>query len=64
MQKAIRAAIDRLDELADGSYGEMLAGLRDRLAATRLRVLITGEAKRGKSTLANAPLGREVLPAA
>ncbi len=63
MQTAIRAAIDRLDELADGSYEETLAGLRDRLAATRLRVLITGEAKRGKSTLANALLGREVLPA-
>jgi hypothetical protein len=47
VQTAIRAAIDRLDELAGGSYGETLAGLRDRLAATRLRALITGEAKRG-----------------
>ncbi|HEY7324305.1 MAG TPA: dynamin family protein [Streptosporangiaceae bacterium] len=63
MQTSIRAAIDQLEELADGGYGEALAALRDRLTAARLRVLITGEAKRGKSTLANALLGREVLPA-
>lgn len=63
MQTSIRAALDRLDGLADGGYGDTLAGLRDRLDATRLRVLVTGEAKRGKSTLANALVGREVLPA-
>ena len=34
----------------------------DRLDAARLRVLVVGEAKRGKSTLVNAMLGREVLP--
>ena len=39
-----------------------LAALRDRLAAARLRVLVAGEAKRGKSTLINALLGRPVLP--
>ena len=34
----------------------------DRLDAARLRVLVAGEAKRGKSTLINALLGRAVLP--
>jgi hypothetical protein len=41
---------------------EQLAALRDRLGAARLRVLVAGEAKRGKSTLINALLGRPVLP--
>ena len=41
---------------------EQLAALQDRLAAARLRVLVAGEAKRGKSTLINALLGRPVLP--
>lgn len=40
----------------------MLTALRERLRAARLRVLVVGEAKRGKSTLVNALLGREVLP--
>ena len=34
----------------------MLVALRDRLRAARLRVLVVGEAKRGKSTLVNALL--------
>jgi ribosome biogenesis GTPase A len=32
------------------------------LDASRLRVLVAGEAKRGKSTVVNALLGRDVLP--
>ena len=36
--------------------------LRGRLREHRLRVLVAGEAKRGKSTLINALLGRAVLP--
>jgi len=40
----------------------MIASLRDRLASRRLRVLVAGEAKRGKSTLVNALLGRPLLP--
>ena len=36
--------------------------LRGRLREHRLRVLVAGEAKRGKSTLINAQLGRAVLP--
>ncbi len=54
--------LDRLDELSDEAGREALALLRDRLDSARLRVLVAGEAKRGKSTLVNALLGREVLP--
>jgi small GTP-binding protein len=56
-------ALDRLDDLADDTDHAALAALRDRLDSARLRVLVAGEAKRGKSTLVNALLGREVLPA-
>jgi ribosome biogenesis GTPase A len=41
---------------------EQIQALLDRLDAARLRVLVAGEAKRGKSTLINALLGRDVLP--
>ncbi|HEY1628172.1 MAG TPA: dynamin family protein [Streptosporangiaceae bacterium] len=41
---------------------EQLAAVRDRVAEARLRVLVVGEAKRGKSTLINALLGRRLLP--
>ncbi len=54
--------LDELAELAPAADGELLAALRARLRAARLRVLVVGEAKRGKSTLVNALLGREVLP--
>jgi GTP-binding protein EngB required for normal cell division len=59
---AVRAALVQLDPLAVGADRDILAALRDRLASGRLRVLVAGEAKRGKSTLINALLGREVLP--
>lgn len=58
----MRALLDRLDDLADDADRDALAALRDRLDSARLRVLVAGEAKRGKSTLVNALLGREVLP--
>jgi GTP-binding protein EngB required for normal cell division len=58
----IRAALDGLAELADGAGHDVLAALRDRLDSARLRVLVAGEAKRGKSTLVNALLGRDILP--
>jgi ribosome biogenesis GTPase A len=58
----LRVALDRLEELADGSDHDTVAGLRDRLDSSRLRVVVAGEAKRGKSTLVNALLGRDVLP--
>jgi len=55
-------ALEELAGLGDERDGEQIAALRDRLAAARLRVLVAGEAKRGKSTLVNALLGRLVLP--
>ncbi|MGN6244866.1 MAG: dynamin family protein [Motilibacteraceae bacterium] len=36
--------------------------LRERVRSRRLRVLVAGEAKRGKSTLVNRLLGQDVLP--
>ena len=60
---ALASALDELAALGTDQDREQLAALRDRLSAARLRVLIAGEAKRGKSTLINALLGRAVLPA-
>jgi small GTP-binding protein len=60
---ALTSALDDLIALADEADTAVLAALRERLAAARLRVLVVGEAKRGKSTLVNALLRREVLPA-
>jgi GTP-binding protein EngB required for normal cell division len=56
------SALAALSGLAGPGDQAVLAGLRGRLADRRLRVLVTGEAKRGKSTLVNAMLGRAVLP--
>jgi small GTP-binding protein len=55
-------ALDALSGLASGDDRAALAALRARLAEQRLRVLVAGEAKRGKSTLVNALLGRALLP--
>ena len=41
---------------------DQVTAIGDRLRSARLRVLVAGEAKRGKSTLVNAFLGRMVLP--
>ena len=60
---ALAAALDELTALGTDQDREQIAALRDRLDAARLRVLVAGEAKRGKSTLINALLGRAVLPA-
>jgi GTP-binding protein EngB required for normal cell division len=56
-------ALDDLASLGTEADREQIESLRERLAAARLRVLVAGEAKRGKSTLINALLDREVLPA-
>jgi Dynamin family len=56
------AALDGLSGLASGGDRATLESLRGRLAEQRLRVLVAGEAKRGKSTLVNALLGRALLP--
>ena len=60
---ALQRALAALDDLAGPADREALAALRARLDAGRLRVLVVGEAKRGKSTLVNALLERSVLPA-
>jgi small GTP-binding protein len=60
---SLTSTLDELGTLADEPARGTLAGLRDRLQSGRLRVLVVGEAKRGKSTLVNALLGREILPA-
>ena len=54
--------LDRVTLLADTGDAASLAALRGRLEEARLRVLVVGEAKRGKSTLVNALLGRDLLP--
>jgi GTP-binding protein EngB required for normal cell division/molybdopterin converting factor small subunit len=56
------AALDELSGLAGDDDRIALDALRGRLAGQRLRVLVAGEAKRGKSTLVNALLGRPLLP--
>jgi GTP-binding protein EngB required for normal cell division len=57
------AALAELSALTGAEDRAALAGLGGRVRERRLRVLVAGEAKRGKSTLINALLGRTVLPA-
>src|SRR5258708_36560341 len=58
----LAAALDELSVFGSAQDRETIGSLRDRLSARRLPVLVAGEAKRGKSTLVNALLGRPVLP--
>ena len=60
---ALAAALSAVAALGTARDREQLMAVRDRLASQRLRVLVAGEAKRGKSTLVNALLDRTVLPA-
>jgi len=55
-------ALDVLDDLATQDDRDRLAELRARVESRCLRVLVAGEAKRGKSTLVNQMIGRDVLP--
>jgi hypothetical protein len=59
----LEQVLGELSTLAAAADRERLTELAERLRGDRLRVLVAGEAKRGKSTVANALLGREVLPA-
>ncbi|MGH3098748.1 MAG: dynamin family protein [Streptosporangiales bacterium] len=59
---ALAEALTRLARLASADDRPRIDGLRERLSQRRLRVLVAGEAKRGKSTLVNALLRRHVLP--
>lgn len=54
--------LESLSELASSNDLEQLQALRHRARTRRLRVLVAGEAKRGKSTLVNRLLGVDVLP--
>jgi GTPase Era involved in 16S rRNA processing len=60
--RSLADALSELSALGTERDRDQLAALRDRLAEARLRVLVVGEAKRGKSTLVNALLDRDVLP--
>jgi GTP-binding protein EngB required for normal cell division len=59
---ALATALDELAALGTERDREQLGTVRGRLDEARLRVLVVGEAKRGKSTLINALLGSSVLP--
>jgi GTP-binding protein EngB required for normal cell division len=61
-ESALASALNSLTALGTERDREQLLALLDRLDAARLRVLVVGEAKRGKSTLINGLLGRDVLP--
>ncbi len=65
-RETLRAVHEELLGLAgrqdDGRALEALAAARSRLAAVTFRLVVLGEYKRGKSTLANALLGSPVLP--
>ena len=56
------AALTGLAALGRDDDRAVLDELNGRLTGQRLRVLVAGEAKRGKSTLVNALLGRPLLP--
>lgn len=59
---ALARILNGLAVLASGADRDRVADLQRRLSEDRLRVLVVGEAKRGKSTFVNALLGRAVLP--
>lgn len=54
--------LERASKLALGEPPDPLRALRSKLEENRYRVLVLGEAKRGKSTFLNALVGRELLP--
>jgi hypothetical protein len=61
-ESALDRALSELAAVGTERDRERLTALQDRLESARLRTLVAGEAKRGKSTLINALLGRDVLP--
>jgi hypothetical protein len=61
-ESVLASALNELAVLGSDRDREQVAALLDRLDEARLRVLVVGEAKRGKSTLVNALLDRSVLP--
>jgi Dynamin family len=61
-ENVLVTALNSLAAVGTERDREQIQALLDRLDAARLRVLVAGEAKRGKSTLINALLGCDVLP--
>lgn len=59
---ALADALKQLTDLADPGGAAQVTELQRRWREQRFRMLVIGEAKRGKSTLVNALLGRDVLP--
>jgi small GTP-binding protein len=55
-------SVDVLSALARPDEQASIDEIRGRVTQRRLRVLVAGEAKRGKSTLVNCLLGRDLLP--
>lgn len=61
-QRGQHELLDRLVDLAGDEQDRTVRALLERARERRLRILVAGEAKRGKSTLINSLLGRAVLP--
>jgi small GTP-binding protein len=59
---ALRQVLSSLDEYASDGLRTRVSELARRLREDRFRVLVVGEAKRGKSTFVNALLRRDILP--
>src|SRR5664279_2765596 len=59
---ATNGSADRAGRCGGYSRAVAVAELQERWVQARLRVLLVGEAKRGKSTVGNAILRRQVLP--
>lgn len=66
LQTSLGSIVRCLGEIWPSDYPPLAALLRlkDRLRASRFQLAVLGQFKRGKSTLINALLGAEVLPAA
>jgi predicted GTPase len=66
VDRALAGVLARLAEAAEllgvAEVADEVAETADRLQALRLEVAVVGEFKRGKSSLINALVGREVLP--
>lgn len=61
-QRMLGDLLGDLAEVADDGRRPAIHDLEARWSTARMRLLLLGEAKRGKSTVGNALLGRSVLP--